>query len=46
MLPRTLDSIGEELMRQTGWNISILAGGPSDGMIMSYLFVKFIFSPF
>ena len=30
-------------MKQTGWNISILAGGPcpdNSGMIMTYLFVK------
>jgi hypothetical protein len=43
MLPRTLATIGESLMRQTGWNISILAGGPTPdngGMIMTYLFVK------
>lgn len=40
MLPRTLTTIGESLMSQTGWNISILMGGPtpdSDGVIMTYL---------
>jgi hypothetical protein len=47
MLPRTLATIGESIMRQTGWNVSILAGGPtpdSGGMIMTYLFVK-LFTP-
>jgi len=40
MLPRTLAMIGESLMSQTGWNVSILMGGPtpdSDGVIMTYL---------
>ncbi|KIJ91185.1 hypothetical protein K443DRAFT_135548 [Laccaria amethystina LaAM-08-1] len=40
MLPRTLTTIGESLMSQTGWNVSILMGGPtpdSDGVIMTYL---------
>lgn len=40
MLPRTLTAIGESLMSQTGWNVSILMGGPtpdSDGLIMTYL---------
>ena len=43
MLPRTLATIGDSLMRQTGWNITILAGGPtpaSDGTILTYLYVK------
>lgn len=42
MLPRTLATIGESLMTQTGWNITILAGGPmpdTDGMILTYLYV-------
>jgi hypothetical protein len=32
--------MGESLMQQTGWQISILAGGPlpeNNGMIMTYL---------
>ena len=44
MLPRTLATIGESLMTQTGWNITILAGGPmpdTDGTILTYLYVNF-----
>ena len=44
MLPRTLATIGKSLMKQTGWNISILAGGPmpdTDGTILTYLYVSF-----
>jgi len=40
MLPRTLATIGESLMSQTGWNVSILMGGPTpdnEGTIMTYL---------
>ena len=40
MIPRTLTTIGECLMKQTGWCITILAGGPhpeSDGKILTYL---------
>jgi hypothetical protein len=40
MLPHTLASIGESLMSQTGWNVSILMGGPtpdSNGVVMTYL---------
>jgi hypothetical protein len=43
MLPHTLATIGDSLMRQTGWNITILAGGPTpanDGAILTYLYVK------
>lgn len=39
-LPYTLSTIGKSLMAQTGWNITILAGGPSpsnQGAIMTYL---------
>ena len=39
-LPYTLSTIGKSLMDQTGWNITILAGGPSPsnaGAIMSFL---------
>ncbi|EDR04482.1 uncharacterized protein LACBIDRAFT_304605 [Laccaria bicolor S238N-H82] len=39
-LPRSLAAMGASLMEQTGWNITILAGGPSpehDGMIVSFL---------
>ena len=39
-LPQSLAAMGASLMEQTGWNITILAGGPSpehDGMIMSFL---------
>jgi hypothetical protein len=42
-IPRTLATIGESLMAQTGWHITILAGGPSPsngGGIMTYLSVK------
>ena len=40
MLPRTLATIGDSLMSQTGWHVSILMGGPApdnDGTIMTYL---------
>lgn len=40
LLPRTLATIGESLMSQTGWNVSILMGGPhpeNGGMNMSYM---------
>ncbi|KDR77387.1 hypothetical protein GALMADRAFT_1326101 [Galerina marginata CBS 339.88] len=39
-LPHTLATIGSSIMEQTGWQITILAGGPApdqDGMIMTYL---------
>ena len=41
-LPHTLATIGESLMSQTGWNVSILMGGPtpdSDRTILTYLWV-------
>jgi hypothetical protein len=44
LLPRTLATIGESLVKQTGWNITILAGGPmpdTDGTILTYLYVSF-----
>jgi hypothetical protein len=44
MLPRTLATIGESLMKQTGWNITIVAGGPmpdSDGSIVTFLYMSF-----
>lgn len=47
MLPRTLATIGESLMKQTGWPITILAGGPmpdSDGMIMTFVYVNCLFN--
>jgi hypothetical protein len=43
MLPRTLATVGESLIIQTGWPITILAGGPmpdKDGTIMTFLYVK------
>lgn len=39
-LPRTLAVMGESLMQQTGWQISILAGGPlpeNGGKVVTYL---------
>jgi hypothetical protein len=39
-LPRTLANFGESIRDQTGWHITIMAGGPSPedgGMIMSFL---------
>ena len=39
-LPHTLATWGDSLMQQTGWNISILAGGPlpdKNGTIVTYL---------
>ena len=44
MLPCTLTTIGESLMKLTGCNITILAGGPmpdTDGMILTYLYITF-----
>ena len=44
MLPHMLATIGELLMKQMRWNISILAGGPmpdTDGTILTYLYVSF-----
>lgn len=43
MLPRTLATIGESLMMQTGWPITIIAGGPrpaNEGTIVTYVYVK------
>ena len=40
LLPRTLAGIGESLMNQTGWNVSILMGGPhpeNGGTNMTYM---------
>ena len=48
MLPRTLATIGKSIKEQTGWHVTIMAGGPcpdNDGMIMSYLLVKFSIAP-
>ena len=42
-LPRTLATIGESIMEQTGWHVTIMAGGPcpeSNGLIMTYLLAK------
>ena len=42
-LPRTLATIGESILEQTGWHVTIMAGGPcpdNDGMIMTYLSVN------
>jgi len=39
-LPRTLATFGQSIMDQTGWHVTIMAGGPSPedgGMIMSFL---------
>ena len=39
-LPRSLATIGESIMEQTRWHISILAGGPSPengGAMVTYL---------
>ena len=46
-LPRTLATMGESLMQQTGWYVTIMAGGPSpehDGMILTYLLAKCSFT--
>ena len=48
MLPRTLATIGKSIKEQTGWHVTIMAGRPcpdNDGMIMSYLLVKFSIAP-
>lgn len=47
-LPRTLATIGESIMEQTGWHVTIMAGGPcpdNDGMIMTYLLAKRSIAP-
>lgn len=39
-LPRTLLAVSESIVDQTGWNISILVGGPSPrlgGKIVTYM---------
>jgi hypothetical protein len=39
-LPRTLATIGESIMEQTGWSLSFLVSGPTpdqEGRIMTYL---------
>jgi len=44
LLPHTLATICESLVKQTGWNITILTGGPmpdTDGTILTYLYVSF-----
>jgi hypothetical protein len=49
MLPRTLATMGESLMKQTGWPITIIAGGPrpaSEGMVVTYVYVKWFLSEF
>ena len=48
MLPHTLATIGESIMEQTGWHVTIMAGGPtpdSDGMVMTYLLAKLCIAP-
>jgi len=45
MLPHMLATIGESLVNQTGWNVTILTGGPmpdTDGRILTYLYVNFL----
>ena len=49
MLPCTLATMGKSLMKQTGWPITIIAGGPrpaSEGMIVTYMYVKWLISEF
>lgn len=39
-LPRTFAMFSDSIMKQTGWNVTIMAGGLSpenDGMIMTFL---------
>ena len=39
-LPQTFATFSDSIMKQTGWNVTIMAGGPSpenDGMIMTFL---------
>jgi hypothetical protein len=39
-IPRTLATIGESIMEQTGWPVTILCGGPTpdaNGQIMTFL---------
>jgi hypothetical protein len=43
-LSRTLMTIGESIVTQTGWHVSILVGGPmprEGGKIKTYMFVRF-----
>jgi hypothetical protein len=38
-------TVGESIMKQTGWNVSILVGGPmprDGGKITTYMFVNFL----
>ena len=45
MLPCTLATMGDSLMKRTGWCITIIAGGPrpaSEGTIMTYVHIKSI----
>ena len=47
-LPRTLATIGESIMEQTGWHVTIMVGGPcpdNDGTIMTYLYAKQFIAP-
>jgi hypothetical protein len=44
-LPRTLMTVGESIVNQTGWNVSILVGGPmprEGGKLQTYMLVTFI----
>ena len=39
-IPPTLATVGKSIIEQTGWNVTILVGGPSPdtgGQIMTYL---------
>ena len=39
-IPLTLATVGKSIIEQTGWNVTILVGGPApdaDGQIMTYL---------
>ena len=43
-IPRTLVSIGETILQQTGWHVSILCGGPTpnaNGNTMTFLWVEY-----
>ena len=44
-LPRTLMTVGESIIKQTEWNVSILMGGPmprEGGKIKTYMSVIFL----
>jgi 23S rRNA G2445 N2-methylase RlmL len=41
-LPRTLMTVGDSIVKQTGWNVTILVGGPmprEGGKLQTYMFV-------